>query len=209
MHAFRALLLLLGLTVLGSPSAAQTTEVASSADVGGVLRPGDQIRLAIWREPDLSGDFQVNESGEVVFPKIGSVQVTSLSPDSLKRTLLAAYSTYLRNPSIEITLLRRVQVLGAVRSPGLYPVDPTMTLADVLAKAGGATPQGNTKKFELRRGAERITTTVTADTRVADTPLRSGDQLFIPERSWFSRNTWVFAGVLSAATTIFVATMAR
>ncbi len=208
MHSLRSLIVLLGLAVIGSTLAAQSAPATDPAsETQGVLRPGDQIKLSIWREPDLSGEFQVHEHGEVVFPKIGPMRVTTLSPDSLKRTLLDAYSVYLRNPSIEITLLRRVQVLGAVRNPGLYPVDPTMTLGDVIAKAGGSTPQGNTKKFELRRGSERIRATFTADTRVADTPLRSGDQLFIPERGWLSRNTWVVAAGLSATTTILVAVL--
>lgn len=208
MHALRALALLLSLAVIGTRVTAQTASPVAPDSLG-VLRPGDAVKLSIWREPDLSGEFQVNENGDIVFPKIGALPVTTLTPDALKRTLLGAYSEYLRNPSIEITLLRRVQVLGAVRTPGLYAVDPTMTLADVIARAGGSTPQGNTKKFELRRGGERIKTTFTADARIADTPLRSGDQLFIPERSWFSRNTWVLAGALSASTTIFVALMAR
>jgi protein involved in polysaccharide export with SLBB domain len=202
------LLLLIGAAPLAAPLSAQSTaSTPTPAAAQGVLRPGDLVRLKIWREPDLSGEFQVNESGEIVFPKIGPLQVTESSPETLKRTLLDAYSVYLRNPSIEITMLRRVQVLGAVRNPGLYPVDPTMTLADVLALAGGATAQGNTKKFELRRDNQRITTTITAATRVADTPLRSGDQLFIPERGWLSRNTWVVAAGLSATTSILIAVL--
>ena len=203
------LFLVLILTAALAPALpAQTApDTAIAAGTQGVLRSGDLVRLKIWREPDLSGDFQVNESGEVVFPKVGPVRVTELSPDSLKQSLLAAYGVYLRNPSIEITLLRRVQVMGAVRNPGLYPVDPTLSLGDVLALAGGATSQGNTKKFQLRRGDQEITGTINAATRVADTPLRSGDQIFVPERSWFSRNTWVVAGVLSATTSVLIAVM--
>jgi polysaccharide export outer membrane protein len=206
MRSLRALLILLGVAAV-SPSLAAQTEAATGVRAGnqGVLRPGDLVRLSIWREPDLSGEFQVHETGEIVFPKIGPLHVTSLSPDSLQRTLLSAYSVYLRNPSIDITLLRRVQVLGAVRTPGLYSVDPTMTLGDVVAKAGGATPQGNTKKFELRRGGQRVTATFTAETRVADTPLLSGDQIYIPERGWVSRNSWVVVAGLSATTSILVA----
>ena len=200
-----SLILLAALAPALSAQTAPNTAVAAGSQ--GVLRSGDLVRLKIWREPDLSGDFQVNESGEVVFPKVGPVRVTELSPDSLKRSLLDAYSVYLRNPSIEITLLRRVQVMGAVRNPGLYPVDPTLSLGDVLALAGGATSQGNTKKFQLRRGDQEITGTITAATRVADTQLRSGDQIFVPERSWFSRNTWVVAGVLSATTSVLVAVL--
>ncbi len=208
MRSLRLLLTLLGSTAFSAALPAQSTSSTPTlAAKPAVLRPGDLVRLKIWREPDLSGDFQVSETGEVVLPKIGPYRVTDLSPDSLKRSLLDAYSVYLRNPSIEITMLRRVQVLGAVRNPGLYPVDPTMTLADVLASAGGSTPQGNTKKFELRRDGQRIAASINSATRVADTPLLSGDQVFVPERSWLSRNTWVVAGGLSAATSILIAVL--
>jgi protein involved in polysaccharide export with SLBB domain len=205
-----ALALALALVLVVPYLAAQIPAAEDRAgDSPGMLRPGDLVRLKIWREPDLSGDFQVQESGEVVFPKIGLVQVTALSSGALKQKLLDSYSVYLQNPSIEITVLRRVQVLGAVRNPGLYPVDPTMAVADVLALAGGTTPQGNPKKIELKRGGERITASLSGGTRLADTPLRSGDQLFVPERGWMSRNPWIVAAAISGTTTVLIALLRR
>jgi len=114
------------------------------------------VRLRIWREPDLSGEYPVDERGEVVFPKIGPMLVTRLSADSLRLQLVQTYSTYLRDPSIEVTLLRRVNVQGAVKTPGLYQVDQTQTVADVLAQAGGATPDGKADRVELIRDGNRM-----------------------------------------------------
>jgi protein involved in polysaccharide export with SLBB domain len=161
------------------------------------LRPGDVIRLRIWREPDLSGDFAVQESGEVVLPKLGPLPVSGFSRDSLKRFLVRSYSEYLRNPSIEVTLLRRVNVLGAVQKPGLYPVDPTMTIADAVALAGGATGDGKLNQVELHRGSQRVAVKLDAGTRLGDTPIRSGDQLFVPQRSWVSRNVGLVVGTVT------------
>src|ERR1700734_1429358 len=105
--------------------------VARDSDAGSaMLLPGDIVRLRIWREPDLSGDFPVDERGTVVFPKIGPTPVLQMTTDSLKRLLVTTYSQYLRDPAIEVTFLRRVTILGAVKNPGLYPVDPTMTVSD-------------------------------------------------------------------------------
>jgi protein involved in polysaccharide export with SLBB domain len=156
--------------------------------------------LKIWREPDLSGDFPVSQSGEAVLPKIGPVDVTRLSADSLTRFLRGTFETYLRNPTIEVTVLRRITVTGAVRTPGLYPVDPTMTVADALALAGGATENGKLDKVVLSRGGKRMMVNLTAASRLSDTPLVSGDQLSVPERSWLSRNaSWVVSGALAMA----------
>src|SRR4029077_5334979 len=120
-----------------SASAQTATPSANKPDsTAGVLRPGDLIRLRIWREPDLSGEFQVDENGIATFPKIGPFNVLDESPESLKAKLLSGYAVYLRNPSVEVTMLRRINVFGAVQKPGLYPVDPTMTIADAVAAAG-------------------------------------------------------------------------
>jgi polysaccharide export outer membrane protein len=178
---------------------AQNPSAGSDSTPAGLeeLRPGDVVRLRIWREPDLTGDFAIQESGEVVLPKLGPLPVGGISRDSLKRFLVRSYSEYLRNPSIEVTLLRRVNVLGAVRTPGLYPVDPTMTVADAVALAGGATGDGKINQVEVHRGSERIAVKLDSGTRLSETPLRSGDQLFVPQRSWVSRNVGLVVGTLT------------
>jgi polysaccharide export outer membrane protein len=181
----------------------------TAPDTLNALRPGDIVRLRIWREPDLSGEFPVNEAGEIVFPKLGPVTVTGTGADSLKRLLIASYSAYLRDPSIEITLLRRVTILGAVRNPGVYPVDMTITVADAMALAGGAAEDGRADRVELRRAGKKLTVNLSSQTRLADTPLRSGDQIYFPQRSWLSRNTGLVAGSLTALTGIVVSILVR
>jgi protein involved in polysaccharide export with SLBB domain len=161
------------------------------------LRPGDVIRLRIWREPDLSGEYPLDREGVVVLPKIGAVSAVDHTPAELEALVREEYARYLRNPSIEIVLLRRVNILGAVRSPGLYPVDPTMTLTDALAMAGGVLANGRQDRVELFRGDHRLVTEVTGQMRIQDLGLRSGDQLYVPERVWLSRNAGVIATVVS------------
>ena len=170
------------------------------------LQAGDMVRLKIWREPDLSGDFQVDERGDVVFPKLGPMRVTQLSADSLKSALVQSYTTYLRDPSIEVTLLRRVNVLGEVRTPGLYQVDQTQTIADVLAQAGGATPDGKADKVELVRGGTRTGINLSKDTYLFQSGVHSGDQLWVPQKSWFSRNSGTIIAASITATAIIAAT---
>lgn len=174
-----------------------------------VLRPGDRVRLKVWREPDLSGEFEVDEDGIVVFPKVGRLDVQKISTDSLKALLVARYAESLRSPSVEVTVLRKLNVLGAVKNPGLYYVDPTTTVADALALAGGVSPNGKQNSFELLRDGKRLPVELSRDSRLADSPLQSGDQLRVPERGWVARNPAVVvsAGVTAAA--LIVAALIR
>jgi polysaccharide export outer membrane protein len=132
-----------------------------------------------------------------------------MTPAGLKRFLVDSMGRYLRNPSIDVIPLRRIQVLGAVRSPGLYPVAPTVTVGDVVAIAGGATEEGKSNQVVLRRDGKDLLVRLDKATRLADTPIRTGDQLYVPQRSWISRNGGLFAAALSAATTLVVALIIR
>jgi protein involved in polysaccharide export with SLBB domain len=181
------------------PDAPASTVAADSIDA---LRPGDVLRLRIWREPDLSGDFVVNERGEATLPKLGPVAVGGIPTDSLRSLLVGRYQAFLNNPSVEVTPLRRVSVLGAVKQPGLYPVDATMKVADVLALAGGPAPDGRQDRLELRRDGERVVARLDASALVADSPLRSGDQIYVPQKGWLSRNTWLVSTTVGAGLTL-------
>lgn len=199
----RLLTLLTFALLLGSSAAAQQPAQQDR------LRPGDVIRLKIWQEPDLSGDFVIDATGEVVLPKVGTMQVLGESPEALEDRIVAAYSQYLQHQSIDVTLLRRVQVLGAVRNPGLYPVDATMTISDALAMAGGATTTGRPDRVELVRDGRRIQGEIGPNTRLSASSIQSGDQLFVPERSWISRNTGLVAAGLSTGASLIIAFLAR
>ena len=166
----------------------------TNADSG--LQPGDIINLRIWREPDMTGQFPVQEDGTAVLPRLGPVVVVGKDAEVLKRELTEEYSKTLRNPSIEIILQRRVTITGEVRNPGLYPVDPTMSLIDALAVAGGPLPNANREKVVLIRGGTRTEVDVEEALRLDELSLRSGDQLYVPQRSWLARNWQVMAGVI-------------
>lgn len=171
-------------------------------------RPGDIIRVRVWREPDMSGEFQVNEAGAVTLPQIGTLQVNGISPDSLRAFIIAKYAPALRNPSIEVTVLKRVRVVGAVKNPGLYPVDDTYSVGDVLAAAGGITTDGDRRKVRLVRSGEQETT-LSLDTRIAESPVRSGDQIEVLERSWLSRNATLATTIVSSIALIVITVSRR
>jgi len=175
-----------------------------AAAVSAAIRPGDVVRVRIWREPDLSGEFVVDETGTVVLPKLGARTVTGESAASLRAKLLPVYEAFLSHSSVEVTVLRRLLVLGAVRNPGLYTVDQTMTVEDGLALAGGPTPVGTPNHVELIRHGQKLPVRLTLRTQLTDSSIRSGDQLYVPERSWISRNPGVAVGIISVVATTLV-----
>lgn len=166
------------------------------------LRPGDVVRLKIWREPDLSGDFTVDAAGAVTLPRLGTLTVTDLAPEALRARVVGEYQPFLKHSSIEVILQRRIRVSGAVENPGLYPVDPTMTISDVVALAGGASGQGKIDKVRLLRAGQRVDIDLSQHVQLSDLPLRSGDELHVPERSWLSRNSGLVIGAVGAVTSI-------
>lgn len=193
------------LAALGCATSSRPSAPLPAPAISQTLRPGDAVRLRIWREPDLSGDFPIDENGVAVLPKLGSQRVIDQSPDSLRTRLTAAYESFLRNPSIEVVPLRRVQILGAVRNPGLYSTDATMTLSDAIALAGGVAPQGKPDDVQLVRDGVRVMSKISRATRIAEMPLQSGDQLYVPERSWVTRNAGVVSAAITATVSLIIA----
>jgi protein involved in polysaccharide export with SLBB domain len=197
-------LLLLGMALAFQPTPLRAQAPAGSSPAGDSIgvRPGDLIRMKVWREPDLSGDIMIDAAGNATLPRLGPVAVAGWAPDSLRRFMVSSYAKYLKDPAIEVTVLPRVTILGAVRTPGVQNLDPTLTLADALALAGGASSDGKQDHIELRRRGARVPVKLNLATRLADTPVRSGDQLVVPERSWLSRNTGVVLGIVSVSTSL-------
>jgi polysaccharide export outer membrane protein len=153
------------------------------------LQPGDLVRVQIWREGDLSGDFLVDQNGIVTLPLLGEQRVTGIPIGELRTVLLQQYRVELRNPSINITPLRRVNVLGEVTNPGLYPVDPTISLVEVVAQAGGATELGDIRRIRIVRGEKVIREGIRPGETLSTLDIRSGDQILVERRTWLDRNS--------------------
>ncbi|HEX6373403.1 MAG TPA: polysaccharide biosynthesis/export family protein [Longimicrobium sp.] len=180
----------------GAAAAQQTAADPARAPVSEevTLAPGDILIVQIWREPDLGGEFQVDLDGVVVLPLIGEKQVAGLPVRRLRQMLVEDYTVHLRNPSINITPLRRIHVLGEVRTPGVFRVDPTVTLAEAIALAGGVTEAGDIRRIRVIRGGAVVDETVRAAALIRDVNLRSGDQIYVDRRPWLSRNTGFLLG---------------
>jgi len=173
------------------------------------LGPGDILRVAVWREPDLGGDFVIDELGIVTLPMLGKVAVRDLPFSQLRDKLIASYAVQLRNPSITITPLRRVYVLGEVNRPGVYSADPTLSLAGVLAIAGGATTSGDIRRIRLVRNGAVIQNRVDASSTLNMVNVRSDDQIFVERRGWADRHSALLGSAAISAVTLVLSVLIR
>jgi protein involved in polysaccharide export with SLBB domain len=167
--------------------AQDTSKVAAALRAGEArVQPGDRIAVKVYREAGLSDDVMVNAHGDIA--------------------LRARYAAFLRQPDVSITVLRRVVVNGEVRRPDVYFVDPSSTLRDVIARAGGITEIGNPKRVSIIRSGANIPAPHWQDDITQSADLQSGDQVIVGMRSWFERNAFALAstGVLVASFIISV-----
>lgn len=152
------------------------------------LRPGDRIDLHFLRDRDLSGSVTVNERGEVVFPKLGILTVSQLSIAKLQDTLRVRYSEYLRDPELEVAVMRRIVVNGEVRQPNVYLVDMSSTVRDAIARAGGLLETANKNDVVVVRAGSRVKVRGWDRTDGPTTDLLSGDQVVVGRKSWLVLN---------------------
>jgi polysaccharide export outer membrane protein len=190
------------LALLISPAAsvlrAQDSAAAVQRAADARIEPGDRVGVKVYLEPALSDEVLVNSRGDIVLARLGTIHVASIAVGALQDTLRARYATFLRNPDVSVAVLRRVIVNGDVGRPNVYYVDVASTLRDVIAQAGGITENGNPDRVAIIRNGESIPVPNWRDDVSRASDLRSGDQIFVPKRSWLYRNMFSIAstGVL-------------
>src|SRR5262245_6176211 len=99
---------------------AQAVETAAIRAASSRPQPGDRIFVHIVGEPLLSDTVTVNERGEVALPKLGVLNIGRLSISDVQDTVRTRYARLLREPAVEVVVLRRIAVNGAVKNPDVY-----------------------------------------------------------------------------------------
>ena len=201
----RSAALLSALLLCGAPAiSAQDDSLPPRPANVGVVRAGDALQLAIFGEPDLSGEFLIDSRGIVQIPGLGDVPVAGLSPyevkDRLVQRLIARGNLA---PSLSVQLLLRVAVLGEVRQPGPYPIEPGASLLQLLSRAGGPTERADMKRAQVVREGRAVSVDLQSALQGSVTGryvLNSNDVLYIPRKGGLTRETWgIILSSLSAA----------
>lgn len=148
------------------------------------LGAGDRVRVTVFGEPSLTGEFQVSSAGMISMPLVGDLVAVNLTVSDFQRSVENALKGgYLLEPrvSAEVLTYRPFFVLGEVSSPGTYPYTAGLTVLNAVATAGGFTYRANTGRVFIRRAnaSSEEVFRLTSETRVApgDT-IRIGERLF-------------------------------
>ena len=182
----------------GDDPPARFTETGRAADAT-TMAPGDIVRVEIWQERDISGDFLVHPNGNAVLPLLGEQRMAGIPVGVLRDSLRVRYRRLLKNPSINITPLRRVQVLGEVMRPGVYVMDPTVSLSGLIAMASGANINGDVRKISIMRDGQVYRPRIGAGMTLMEADIRSGDQVVVGQKSWAVRNSVFLVGMIPGA----------
>jgi protein involved in polysaccharide export with SLBB domain len=177
------------------------------------LKPGDSVRISIWRGGDLGGDYAIDEDGMLSLPLIGKIEVEEISTDSLKRLLVNSYSHYLKDPYITVVPLFRINVMGEVVNPGLYPVDATLGLSDILALAGGVTESGDIHRIKVVEDGQVVTkdlrSELEGDAPIERIGIQSGDQIIVGKKGGLSARDWTLVVSMVSATALVINVLTR
>jgi polysaccharide export outer membrane protein len=158
------------------------------------LGTGDMFDVRVYGEDALSSDYRVQQDGTIDFPLIGRIEVAGLEPGAVATLITTRLreGQFFVQPHVSVVVReynsKRIAVLGAIASPGSYPLRSGMGVVEAIGLAGGFSALANrdgttitrSTDGELHRYAapvDRIT-----DGQQEDIPLRAGDIIRVPER---------------------------
>lgn len=145
------------------------------------LGVADRIRITVYGEPTLSGEFLVNADGSLALPLIGNMRASGQSAPEVQAALEARYADgLLKNPrvGVEVLLYRPFFIYGQVLKPGVYPFSQNLTVLKAISLAQGFTPRAN-------RGKIYITTEGGKERRAeGDELIQPSDLIRVPGRNF-------------------------
>lgn len=171
----------------GAPGFAPVTDVPVGPDY--VIGPGDRIILNLWGSIEGAHELEVNRSGEIVLPRVGSVKVWGITfgrlPDVIRASLAKVFKDFDLNVTMGKLRLIKVYVVGEVRAPGDYTLSSFSTLINALSAAGGPVKTGSLRTVQVKRGGKLVETVDLYDfflkgDKSKDIRLQPGDTIFVP-----------------------------
>lgn len=168
---------------LGSASAQRPERAPSDP----ILRIGDALRVTVWRQTELSGEFVITTDSTLMHPVYQGVKVAGAPVSVVKERLRSLLITYEQDVQLVIEPLFPVTVAGEVRQPNLYRLRQGTTFAQAVALAGGPTELGRLDKVRvIRRDSAMVINLGSGYSRYEALPIASGDQVFVARRSSFN-----------------------
>jgi protein involved in polysaccharide export with SLBB domain len=166
----------------GSLSEAEQQSMAAAAVAAPQLQPGDKIRINVFGENNLSGDYEIDQSGQISLPLAGTIAAVGLTQTELEQALAKKFrSEYLKNPKVTVTIatLRPFYMMGEVTKPGEYPYKSGLNVLTAMAIAGGPTYRASRSTVQIQRRGESSMRDYPLS---ASVPILPGDVIKVPER---------------------------
>lgn len=167
------------------------------------LGPGDVIDIKFRFWPELSELQTVRPDGRISLQLVDDVQVMGLTPEQLDVHLTKLYETHIKDPVLTVIVRsvanQRVYVGGAVASPGLLPINGSMTALEAIMTAGGfdvATAEASSVVLVQNIGGKRYASLLDLKSAFYNPEsnqyfLRPNDMLFVPRTKIVRMNEWV------------------
>ena len=146
------------------------------------LGASDKLRIIVFGEDNLSGEFSVSPAGTIALPLIGEVKAAGVSPSDLQRAIATRLSAgYLRDPrvSVEVLTYRSFYVLGEVNKPGVYPFESGLTVLKAVATAQGYTYRADAHRVFIKHANDPKEHIYEVQ---STTPVAPGDVIRVGER---------------------------
>lgn len=164
-----------------SPENAQVQLPKRSSTGPYPLGTNDQLRVQVYNEPTITGDYVVDGAGFLSIPVAGRIKAAGLTTEQLERRLTAKLNSGILKDArvtIQISNYAPFYIRGEVKKPGEFPYKPGLTLGDAVAMAGGYTYRADESRAYVRpSGGTEITRPLNVDP-----PIAPGDNIRIPER---------------------------
>jgi polysaccharide biosynthesis/export protein len=149
-----ALFALLAGSALAKPGLAQQQQ-QTLADY--TLHPGDQLEIAVWKEPDLTKTVIIRPDGKFSFPLAGETVAVGRTVPQIQTEISSKLKTYIPEPVVTVATTtlegNRVYVIGQVQKPGTFGMNPKLTVLQALSLAGGMTPYAAVNDIIIVRGS--------------------------------------------------------
>ena len=186
MRSLKLLLLLMLGFGLAVPATATESTAAAAPTVAApayILGTGDKIRISVFGEPKLDGEYVVSSTGVVSFPLIGNIRAGGQTVEAMQEEIRSKLAAgYLKDPrvSAEVLNYRPFYILGEINKPGEYPFVNGITVQQAVAMAGGFSYRANTRRVFIKRALD--TSERPVDIKGVAVMLTPGDTIRVGER---------------------------
>ncbi|HZT02754.1 MAG TPA: XrtA/PEP-CTERM system exopolysaccharide export protein [Steroidobacteraceae bacterium] len=182
---------LLGTLLWLSVASAQTSAPAPNYIIG----PGDELKVFVWQNPDLSVEVPVRPDGKISTPLDEDMVAVGKTPSQLAHDIETKLSDYVRSPHVNVivtkpaSLYSQVKVIGQVKTPEAIAYHQGMTVLDAVLAVGGLTEYAAGNRARIIRSAGgteqdipvRLGALVNSGDMSQNLPLKPGDVLVVPE----------------------------